>query len=160
VALWAKVNRWRWETVQPGIARCAHRVAKILGGSREPFFKRVPWPPEAEKNSIVDFLFLMYYTIIVFETKTGEKERDMYLVEKIGNLILITVEGEITDKEVENIKSQLTKVAEMAKDDVIVSFNLGNGITGKMTFTLENKINQLLKFCHLSGLRVYSYRSG
>ncbi len=84
----------------------------------------------------------------------------MYLVEKIGNLILITVEGDIADSEINIIKSQLTRIAEMAKDDVVVSFNLSEAESRGMTFTLENKINELLKFCHLSGLRVYSYRSG
>jgi hypothetical protein len=83
----------------------------------------------------------------------------MYLVEKIGNLILITVEDEISEDEIETIKAQLTKIAEMAKDDVVVSFNLSDQVKSGMTFTLEHKINDLLKFCHLSGLRVYSYRS-
>lgn len=84
----------------------------------------------------------------------------MYLVEKIGNLILITVEGDIADEEIGIIKAQLTKIAEMAKDDVVVSFNLSEAEAKGMTFTLEHKINELLKFCHLTGLRVYSYRSG
>ena len=84
----------------------------------------------------------------------------MYLVEKIGNLILITVEGDIEEEEVETIKAQLTRISEMAKDDVVVSFNLSEQEEKGMTFTLEHKINDLLKFCHLAGLRVYSYRSG
>jgi len=82
----------------------------------------------------------------------------MYLVEKIGNLILITIEGEIKEDEIDIIKSKLTKIAEMAKDDVVVSFNLTDKAKSEMSFTLETKINDLLKFCHLSGLRVYSYR--
>jgi uncharacterized membrane protein len=84
----------------------------------------------------------------------------MYLVEKISNLILITIEDSIKAKEVEEIKVQLTKVAEMAKDDVVVSINLSEKAKQdqKMSFTLENQINELLKFCYLSGLRVYSYR--
>jgi hypothetical protein len=84
----------------------------------------------------------------------------MYLVEKTGNLILITIEGEIHDDEIEIIKTKLTKIAEMAKDDVVVSFNLTDQVKSRMSFTLEIKINELLKFCHLSGLRVYSYRFG
>ncbi len=84
----------------------------------------------------------------------------MYLVEKIGNLILITIEGDIADDEIEVIKSQLARIAEMAKDDVVVSFKLSDQAKDGMNFTLENKINELLKFCYLTGLRVYSYRSG
>ena len=80
------------------------------------------------------------------------------MVEKIGNLILITIEGDIQDEEIEVIKSRLTRIAEMAKDDVVVSFNFTEKTKNRMSFTLEHKINDLLKFCHLSGLRVYSYR--
>jgi hypothetical protein len=84
----------------------------------------------------------------------------MFLVEKISNLILITIEENITAAEIEEIKTQLTKIAEMAKDDVVVSINLSEQAKQqeKMSYTLESKINELLKFCYLSGLRVYSYR--
>jgi mannitol-specific phosphotransferase system IIBC component len=84
----------------------------------------------------------------------------MYLVEKISNLILITLEDDITEAEIEEVKIKLTKIAEMAKDDVVVSINMSEKAKQKksMQFTLENKINELLKFCYLSGLRVYSYR--
>jgi hypothetical protein len=84
----------------------------------------------------------------------------MYLVEKISNLILITLEDNITETEIEEVKIQLTRIAEMAKDDVVVSINLSEKAKQEegMQFTLENKINELLKFCYLSGLRVYSYR--
>lgn len=82
----------------------------------------------------------------------------MYLVEKIGNLILITLEGEVTDEEIETIKTRLKKIGEVAKDDVVVSFNFSKGKGNRMSFTMEMKINELLKYCHLSGLRVYSYR--
>lgn len=84
----------------------------------------------------------------------------MYLVEKISNLILITLEDSITEAEIEEVKIKLTRIAEMAKDDVVVSINMSEKAKQKesMQFTLENKINELLKFCYLSGLRVYSYR--
>lgn len=82
----------------------------------------------------------------------------MYLVEKIGNLILITLEGEVTDEEIDTIKVKLKKLAEVATDDVVVSFNFSQKKGMRMSFIMEMKINELLKFCHLSGLRVYSYR--
>lgn len=82
----------------------------------------------------------------------------MYLVEKIGNLILITLEGEITDEEIDTIKVKLKKLAEVATDDVVVSFNFSQHKGMRMSFIMEMKINELLKHCHLSGLRVYSYR--
>ncbi|MFC2155492.1 hypothetical protein ACFLRB_03245 [Acidobacteriota bacterium] len=81
----------------------------------------------------------------------------MYIVEKIGNLILITLKKDVNEEEISAIKDQLKKVAEVPNDDVVVSFNLTK--TKKTTaFEIENRKNELLKFCHLSGLRVYSYR--
>lgn len=84
----------------------------------------------------------------------------MYIVEKIGNLILITIEESIKEKEIDEIKVKLIEIAEKSKDDVVVSINLSEDAKKReeMNFTLENKINDLLKFCYLSGLRVYSYR--
>ena len=49
--------------------------------------------------------------------------KNMYLVEKIGNLILVTFEGELGDEEIETIKTKLKKIGEVATDDVVVSFN-------------------------------------
>jgi len=82
----------------------------------------------------------------------------MYLVEKIGNLILLTFEGDVTHIEIDTIKNELKKIAEVAVDDVVVSFNFSQKKDQGLSFTLEQKINELLKFCHISGLRVYSYR--
>lgn len=82
----------------------------------------------------------------------------MYLVEKIGNLILVTFEGDVTNIEIDTIKNELKKIAEVAVDDVVVSFNFSQKKDQGLSFTLEQKINELLKFCHISGLRVYSYR--
>lgn len=82
----------------------------------------------------------------------------MYLVEKIGNLILVTFEGDVTHIEIDTIKNELKKIAEVAVDDVVVSFNFSQKKEPGLSFTLEQKINELLKFCHISGLRVYSYR--
>ncbi len=83
----------------------------------------------------------------------------MYQVEKIGNLILITLEGDLSDEDIISIKNQLKKIAEVPRDDVVVSFNHTNIKKSSMAFSIESKIDELLKFCHLSGLRVYSYRS-
>lgn len=81
----------------------------------------------------------------------------MYLVEKIGNLVLITLEGDVSKTEITSIKDQLKKVAEVPNDDVVVSFNLTKA-KKSTAFELENRKNELLKYCHLAGLRVYSYR--
>lgn len=81
----------------------------------------------------------------------------MYLVEKIGNLVLITLEGDVSEPEITSIKEQLKKVAEVPNDDVVVSFNLTQAKKDSV-IELENRKNELLKYCHLTGLRVYSYR--
>ena len=81
----------------------------------------------------------------------------MYLVEKIGNLVLITLEGDVSEPEITSIKEQLKKVAEVPNDHVVVSFNLTQAKKDSV-IELENRKNELLKYCHLTGLRVYSYR--
>lgn len=81
----------------------------------------------------------------------------MYLVEKIGNLVLITLEGDVSEPEITSIKEQLKKVAEVPNDDVVVSFNLTRAKKDSV-IELENRKDELLKYCHLTGLRVYSYR--
>lgn len=82
----------------------------------------------------------------------------MHLVEKVGNLILVTFEDDLTDMDIEAIKEELKKIAEVSHDDVVVSFNFSQRRIQGLSFTLEQKINELLKFCHITGLHVYSYR--
>ncbi|MGE5343565.1 MAG: hypothetical protein ACM3SY_19010 [Candidatus Omnitrophota bacterium] len=80
----------------------------------------------------------------------------MYWVEKIGNLILITVIDDITSDEVENIKSQLTGLTESSKENSVVSINqLSQFRNNKSIKSSGMEASDLLKFCHLSGLQVY-----
>ena len=81
----------------------------------------------------------------------------MYVVEKIGDLILISLEGDVQEEEIEDIKAKLGSIAKVANDDVVVSFNLAHLEPSVMTFQIQQRVNDLLRFCHLSGLRVYSY---
>ncbi len=82
----------------------------------------------------------------------------MYIVEKIGDLILITIENDILKKEIGLIKSKLAQLAEVTKDDVVVSIYHSDDNT-KKSEKIEIEINNLLKYCNDLGLRVYSYQS-
>jgi len=81
----------------------------------------------------------------------------MYIVEKIGELILITIENEILFDEISNIKKKLEQLASIAKTDVVVSIYHTEKKKRKKT-KIEKEINELLKYCNTLGLRVYSYK--
>ncbi|MCK4761785.1 MAG: hypothetical protein KAW12_06255 [Candidatus Aminicenantes bacterium] len=81
----------------------------------------------------------------------------MHIVEKVDNLILITLEGDVNAKDISTVKKKIEEIAEVPNDDVIVSLNLA-AIKSTKAAEIENRKNELLKHCHLSGLRVYSYR--
>lgn len=82
----------------------------------------------------------------------------MYIVEKIGDLILISIENDIMEKEIGLIKSKLAQLARVTKDDVVVS--IYNSAENKnKSKKIEQEINNLLKYCNDLGLRVYSYQS-
>jgi len=81
----------------------------------------------------------------------------VYIVEKIGELILITIENEILSYEMSNIKGKLEKLASVVKTDVVVSiYHIENKDKNKNK--IEKEINTLLKYCNNLGLRVYSYK--
>ncbi len=82
----------------------------------------------------------------------------MYIVEKIGDLILITIENDILTDEIDQIKERLAQLASVSENNVVVSFYYENGDLDKAT-RIDNEINNLLKYCDSVGLRVYSYRS-
>ncbi len=82
----------------------------------------------------------------------------MYIVEKIGDLILITIEDEISISEINQIRQKLIKLASISKDDVVVSIYCSDTDKNKKQ-KLALEINNLLKYCDELGLRVYSYKS-
>ncbi len=82
----------------------------------------------------------------------------MYIVEKIGDLILITIENDIYNVEVSQIKSKLQQLSEVSKDDVVVSIYSSTAKPNKVE-EIESEINDLLKYCDSLVLRVYSYKS-
>ena len=83
----------------------------------------------------------------------------MYLVEKIGQLILITLEGLVKDEEIENIKNQLKKVSDKeGVDEVVVSLSTSPPESDKTTPEMQKRMQEIIEFCNEHGIRIYSYR--
>jgi hypothetical protein len=82
----------------------------------------------------------------------------MYIVEKIGDLILITIENTVSQDEIITIKSKLRQLSEVSKNDVVVSIYCENE-NNENRQKIENEINELSRYCSHLGLRVYSYKS-
>jgi len=81
----------------------------------------------------------------------------MYLVEKIGELILVTMEGHVTREELEAVKHQLKEIAKM-EDEAVVSLKLSKPDGSKIPVEEEkNRYNEIIEFCNKSDIRIYSY---
>jgi hypothetical protein len=81
----------------------------------------------------------------------------MYLVEKLGELILVTMEGHVTGEEVEAVKHQLKEIAKM-EDEAVVSFKLSKADGSKISVEEEkSRYNEIIEFCNKSDIRIYSY---
>ncbi|MCU0285554.1 MAG: hypothetical protein MUF15_04050 [Acidobacteria bacterium] len=85
---------------------------------------------------------------------------NMYLVEKIGQLILITLEGLAEREEVESIKKQLIEISDKKNSDeeLVVSLSIKPAGGGESTPEMQKHILDLVEFCKTSELRLYSYR--
>ncbi|NIM14937.1 MAG: hypothetical protein GTO45_23475 [Candidatus Aminicenantes bacterium] len=84
----------------------------------------------------------------------------MYLIEKIGELVLITLEGNVKDEEIQAIKTEiknLTKVEDDDEEGVVISLNRAN-LDGSIKDTkLESRYQEIIDFCVEANIRVYSY---
>ena len=81
----------------------------------------------------------------------------MYLVEKIGELILVTMEGHVTSEEVEAVKHQIREIAKM-EDEAVVSLKLSKADGRKISVDEEkSRYNEVIDFCNKSNIRIYSY---
>jgi len=78
----------------------------------------------------------------------------MFIVEKIGSLILITIENEISTSEINQIREKLVKLASISKDDVVVSIYCSDTDKKKVQ-KLSVEINELLKYCSGLGSRKF-----
>lgn len=82
----------------------------------------------------------------------------MYMVEKIGQLILITLEGHINDQDACVIRKKLEDIVNK-EDEVVVSLNLSSlknhtPTEIKLVYTSQQKI---IDFCNQANIHIYSY---
>jgi len=83
----------------------------------------------------------------------------MYLVEKIGQLVLITLEDLVMGEEIEIIKNQLKKIsAKEGVDEVVVSLSTSPPESDKTTPEMQKSMQEIIEFCNEQGIRIYSYR--
>lgn len=85
----------------------------------------------------------------------------MYIVEKIGQLILITLEGPADRAEVESIKKQLVEITDKKSsedEELVVSLSIKPVGGGESTPEMQRCILDIVEFCKKSELRLYSYQ--
>ena len=81
----------------------------------------------------------------------------MYLVEKLGELIMVTMEGHVTGEEVEAVKHQIKEIAKM-EDEAVVSLKLSKPDGSRISVEEEkSRYNEVIDFCNKSNIRIYSY---
>jgi hypothetical protein len=84
----------------------------------------------------------------------------MYLIEKIGELVLITLEGNVQDEEIQTIKKgikHLTKVEDDEEEGVVISLNRANLDGSIKDNKLESRYQEIIDYCVEANIRVYSY---
>lgn len=84
----------------------------------------------------------------------------MYLIEKIGELVLITLEGNVQDEEIQAIKHEikrLTKVEDDDEESVVISLNRANLDGSIKDNKLESRYQEIIDYCVEANIRVYSY---
>lgn len=85
----------------------------------------------------------------------------MYLVEKIGQLILITLEGSVKEEELESIKKQLKEIAAKERidhEELVVSLSINPTGGDERTPEMQRVILEIVEFCKEFELRLYSYQ--
>jgi hypothetical protein len=83
----------------------------------------------------------------------------MVLIERIGPLILITLEGAVDDDEFQSITLQLKELSEK-EDEVVVSLNHSTGegdSPREKDPATEKRYNEIIDYCLKTGIRMYSY---
>jgi len=84
----------------------------------------------------------------------------MYLIEKIGELVLITLEGNVQDEEIQAIKKDIKRLTKVEDDDdegVVISLNRANLDGSIRDDKLETRYQEIIDFCVEANIRVYSY---
>jgi hypothetical protein len=82
----------------------------------------------------------------------------MHEVEKLGHLILVTLEGQVDNNEIASIKLQLRNLKHQ-DDEVVVSLNLSQPDGSKLPVReeMQKRYNEIAEFCNQENIRLYSY---
>lgn len=85
----------------------------------------------------------------------------MYLVEKIGQLILITLEGSVKEEEIESIKKELKEIAAKERtehEELVVSLSINPTAGDERSPEMQRVILEIVESCKECELRLYSYQ--
>ena len=80
----------------------------------------------------------------------------MFIVERIGKLILVTMEGILDDNAVDIMKLQIRKIAE-DEDEAVVSINHSGLTAGDKISDISRAATEIVDYCKEKGIRVCSY---
>lgn len=82
----------------------------------------------------------------------------MYEVEKIGKLILITLEDHVIPTEIEAVKAHIKDICDH-EDEAVVSLNISNIDGSKILLREDIKkgYHDIIEFCNEGNIRLYSY---
>jgi len=83
----------------------------------------------------------------------------MILIEKIGQLILVTLEGHISKEDTESVKKQLKELAAVEDDEAVVSLSFNSPNGSQIPQQDKASYNEIIEFCNKSNIRIYSYIS-
>ena len=82
----------------------------------------------------------------------------MYLVEKIGNLILITLEGVVANEDMNTLEKKLKKIIdEEGNEEMVVSLSALPTEADKTTPEMQKCLAEIIAFCEHYEIRIYSY---
>ncbi|MCP5051756.1 MAG: hypothetical protein GY940_31610 [bacterium] len=81
----------------------------------------------------------------------------MHLVEKIGNLILVSLEDQVLEGDIAAIKRQLEELSEQ-DDEAVVSLNVSNLYGSNVPIKEEAKkgYDEIIGFCKEAGIGIYT----
>lgn len=83
----------------------------------------------------------------------------MYLVEKIGQLVLITLEGLITNEETKCIEKKIKEIIdEEGNEEMVVSLSTTPPEADKTTPEMQKCMAKIIEMCEQYDIRIYSYR--
>lgn len=82
--------------------------------------------------------------------------KTMYLVERIGQLVLVTLEGLAEKEDVESIKKQLKEINNK-DEELVVSLSIKSAEGDEVTPEMQKCVRDIVDFCKECEIRLYSY---